>query len=311
MLSQRHLKNKIQAVGNIGQMTRAMELVAATKMRKAQERALEGRPYAMHALTLLSRMIRSASSEAAGSLWQRRAKGKVCFVVVSSDKGLAGSFNGAILKMALKYLEERMKNNEIVELVAVGKKAAAFFKKKNANIAAEFTQFSDVLTLSDAFPLSQWLLHEYEKGTYKEINFCSTIFVSALVQKPHMHPLLPLDSEELEEIVDAIVPQKGRYAELKIERVSENESIAYLLEPSPQAILEELARDLVEVAVLHLLLESNASEHSARMLAMKNASDNAMDLIDTLTLDLNKARQAAITQELTEISTAKEAFTYE
>ena len=307
MSSKKQLKTKIRAVGNIKQITRAMEMVAATKMRKAQERALRGRPYAMHALSLLSHMIRS-TKEDAGSLWQKREKGSICLVVVTSDKGLCGSFNSAVLRKASQYTAEQRQKGEVVEVVAVGKKARDFFKRQGVRIASEFLRFSDVYTLVDALPLTQWLLHAYEQGTYKEINFCSTIFISALLQKPLTHPLLPLDAEELDQIVDAIVPQRGRYAELKIEKVIDDKNVRYLLEPSREAILEELARDLVEVAVLHLLLESNAGEHSARMLAMKNATDNAEDLEEELQLLWNKARQGAITQELSEIASAKEAL---
>lgn len=311
MSSLRQLKTKIRAGENISQITRAMELVAATKMRKAQERALQGRPYAMHALSLLSRIVRSTETgEQLGSLWHKRTKGKMCLVVVTSDKGLCGSFNSAILKTASKYLQDTIGPTEQVEVVAVGKKTRDFFKKREIRVAAEFLKFSDVLTLSDAEPLFQWILREYRKGTYKQVTFCSTVFVSALFQRPLIHALLPLQAQELAQIVENIVPRRGKYAELHTEPVSGTLS-TYVLEPSTHAILEELAEDLVEVAVLHLLLESNASEHSARMLAMKNASDNASELIDTLTLQLNKARQAAITQELTEIATAKEALTYE
>lgn len=310
MASKQQLKTKLQAVGNIRQMTRAMQLVAATKMRKAQERALRGRPYAMQALSLLSRIIRqTALDRVEGSLWQKRPKGTICLVVVTSDKGLCGSFNSNILRIASRYIEEQAAQGELVEIAAVGKKAKDFAKRKGIKVAAEFFQFSDLVSLQDSSPLSQWILGAYEKNEYKEVTFCSTIFISALLQKALTHPLLPLDAEELEQIVENIVPLRGRYSELRSAGLASNLGAPYLLEPSSQAITEELAKDLVEVAVLHLLLESNASEHSARMIAMKNATDNAEDLMGELTLDLNKLRQSSITQELTEISTAKEALT--
>ncbi len=310
MASKQQLKNKLQAVGNIKQMTRAMQLVAATKMKKAQERALRGRPYAAHAMALLSRIIRSTESEQiAGSLWQKRTKGKICLVVVTSDKGLCGSFNSSVLRAASHYIEEQI--GEEIEIVAVGKKAKDFAKRKGIRIAAEFFQFSDLIDLGDVMPLSQWLLGSYQKAEYKEIIFCSTIFISALFSKALTHPLLPLDPTELEQIVENIIPLRGKYSELKSAKQVFNFITPYLLEPSSEAIVEELAKDLVKIAVLHLLLESNASEHSSRMIAMKNATDNAENLIETLTLDLNKLRQSSITQELTEISTAKEALTNE
>ena len=335
MASKRQLKTKLQAVANIKQMTRAMQLVAATKMRKAQERALKARPYAMRALSLLSRIVRSTETEqVVGSLWQKRTlrplripqgrqaqgKGKICLVVVTSDKGLCGSFNGAVLRIASRFIEEQAAKGEEIEIVAVGKKAKDFAKRKGIKLAAEFFQFSDLIGLDDALPLTQWLLNGYQKNEYKEMSFCSTVFLSALLQKALIYRLLPLEAGELEQIVENIIPKKGKYSDFvtpaspKLQRgepkLGEG-GLPYLLEPSSEAIVEELAKDLVEIAVLHLLFESNASEHSARMIAMKNATDNAENLIETLTLDLNKLRQSGITQELTEISTAKEALTSE
>ncbi len=315
MASRRQLKNKLQAVTNIKQMTKAMQLVAATKMRKSQERALGARPYALFAMDMLKHIVQHSRIENLANIFFRfKEEGKpqkikkICLVVVTSDKGLAGAFNSQVLRKAARYLEEQKPLH--IDIVAVGKKARDFFKKRQNAPVAEFLNFSDVLTLSDAEPLSQWIFAKYLAHEYGEIVFCSTQFISALNTKAQIRELLPLTQEALQKAIDGIVPEKGKYARLQA-RKEDSPHIAYLLEPSPKALFEELVIALIRVEILYFLYESNASEHSSRMIAMKNATDNAQNLAQTLVLNLNKLRQTAITQELTEISTAKEALTNE
>lgn len=312
MASSRQLKTKLQAVGNIKQMTRAMELVAATKMRKAQEVALGARSYAKKAFALLAHLLGHATREELSSVfWQARKEGKIALVVVTSDKGLCGSFNSAVLRAAAQKKEE-LDDEGFVDIVAVGKKGRDFFKARYAVIAADFFQFSDIVTLADISPLAEWILQAYEEKRYDKIVFCSMRFVSALVQRPVTHQVLPLDRTELEKIVEGIIPKTGKYSEVAAkEKEGMRESIPYVLEPSARAVINELVQDLVRVEIVHLIFESNASEHSARMVAMKNATDNAEELLESLTLALNKARQGSITQELAEITSAKEALTNE
>ncbi|MDP2637393.1 MAG: ATP synthase F1 subunit gamma [bacterium] len=289
MISKRQLKSKIQSTGNIKQMTRAMELVAATKMRKAQDRALRARPYAKHALSLLSRIIALASlREFEGTLWKERTEGKVCLVVVTSDKGLSGSFNNAVLRLSFEKAQEYQKNGETVEVAAVGKKARDFFLNRNIPVATSFLRFSDIVGLEDVRPLADWVLNAYATKTYKKVIFCSTQFVSALINHAQFRQLLPLDQEELSQ--------------------EPTNHVDYVLEPSPKEIFEKVSEELARVAILHFLFESNAAEHSSRMVAMKNATENASDLLESLTLELNKARQSAITQELSEVTGAANAL---
>ncbi|MDO8633526.1 MAG: ATP synthase F1 subunit gamma [Candidatus Wildermuthbacteria bacterium] len=295
MISKRQLKSKIHSIGNIRQMTRAMELVAATKMRKAQDRAVRSRPYAAHALSLLSRIVGLArAQEQEGTLFSQRKQGKVCLVVVTSDKGLSGSFNNAVLRISWQLFEGFLQEKEEVEVIAVGKKARDFFFNRNAVIAASFLRFSDIITLEDVAPLTNWVLQSYGGKVYKKVVFCSTHFVSALLNKAEAHQVLPLSQKELLNIA-------GSDASLGERQDS-------LLEPSSTEIFEILSSELVRALVLHLLFESNASEHSSRMVAMKNATENAKDILETLTLDLNKARQSAITQELAEVTGAADAL---
>lgn len=311
MALSRQLKSKIRTVGNIKQITKAMQMVSATKMRKSQEVALRARPFAKEALSLMRDIVKNQDVSEQESIYFTQKKesvsadetGKTCLIVVTSDKGLCGSFNGQVTRMAFKWLSG--KNN--VDVVAVGRKGKDFFGARAIMPVAEFLQFSDIVALHDVAPLSEWVLKAFKEGRYKRIVIASTQFFSALVQKPNIRQLLPLDMEELKDVVKNIVPKTGKYADWNSEE-SDTEKLPHLLEPSPWAILEALVENLLKVQMLHYIFESNASEHSSRMVAMKNATENATSLQDELQLSLNKARQAAITQELTEISTAKEAL---
>jgi F-type H+-transporting ATPase subunit gamma len=180
------------------------------------------------------------------------------------------------------------------DIVVVGRKAHEFFQKRAGNLTASFTRFSDVATMADAEPLANWLLERYKTHRCDKVLFCSTVFISALKQRVEVHEILPVTLEALEKIIKGIVSQNPT---------------PYVLEPTKTLIFEKLVEELVKVEIAHLVFEANASEHSSRMLAMKNATDNAQELQARLTLALNKARQGSITQELAEITSAKEALT--
>ena len=308
MAATRQVKEKIRATANIKQITRAMEMVAATKMRKAEETALRARPYAKEAVMLLRSLLLIAQREdlTRHSHYFKKAEGgPMCLVVVTSDRGLCGSFSANVLRKAARFQEE----HPDADIVAVGKKAEEFFARRGVKVATSFDGFSSVATLSEVSPLAEWLLSRYQNHTYDTVTFCSTMFVSALVQRTELTELLPLTIEGLQKIIEGIVPARGRYSEPQ----TGGEEVAgpYLFEPSPREIFESILSELVRAVILHIIFESNASEHSSRMVAMKNATENAEDLIESLTRQLNKARQAAITQALAEVATAKEALTSE
>ena len=290
-------------------------MVAATKMRKAQEVALRARPYARKSLALLLHLLKYAEKEETQRIFGlNQANAKIALIVITSDKGLAGSFNSAVLRAAARFVEE----HGDVDIVAVGRRGRDFFRNRGlpagrhgAHIAAEFFQFSDIVSFGDVKPLADWVLQTYEQQEYGTIAVCSTQFVSALVQRPAVRQIFPLEIEQLRQAVEDIVPKTGKYSELALQEEEIVRDLNYVLEPSREQILQTVVRNLIRVHIAHLVFESNASEHSARMMAMKNATENADRLQEELTLALNKARQTAITQELTEISTAKEALTAE
>ena len=311
MASHRQLKSKLRTVENIKQITKAMEMVSATKMRKSQEVALRARPFAKKALELLYAVSAYQEEDKEQNMFFQHKEGKACVVVVTSDKGLCASYNSQVLRLALQWCQE----NPGADIVAVGRKGRDFFKRRGVTPVSEFLQFSDIVTLYDVAPLSEWILQAFEQERYSEIMIASTHFLSALNQKPGIHQILPLELDELEEMIKHIVPKTGKYSEwpafAEALAGKKEEALPYLLEPTAEAIFETLVRDLLQVEILHFILEANASEHSSRMVAMKNATENALAIEEKLQLALNKARQASITQELTEISTAKEALTAE
>lgn len=304
MISKRQIKSKISATQNIRQITKAMEMVSATKMRKAEEIALRSRPFAKESLSLMRNLLSyvEKNGEIKSHYFKRKNIKNSCLVVVTSDKGLAGAFNSNVLRTAMKFLEE----NSDSDIVTVGRKAKEFFEKRNIKVVKSFDNPSDTVTLSDVAPMSDWLIEQYKKHAYDRISFCSTIFISALVSKVEISEVLPLTINELQEIIKRIVPKTGKYSDIQNDDKENN--VLYTFEPSPNEVFENILEDLVRVEMLYMIFESNASEHSSRMMAMKTATESAGDLIDDLTLELNKARQAAITQELAEISTAKEAL---
>lgn len=307
MASKHQLKNKIRVTANIKQITRAMQMVAAAKMRKSEGVAMRARPYAKKALALLRNVLNFSLREELKSPYFGKCAGpeKICLVVVTSDRGLCGAYNSGVLRAAAKFVESH-KDAETLHILPIGRKAKEFFAKRGATMPASFDHFSEIATLYDVQPVSDWLIAQYQLGTYTKIVFCSTTFVSALVQRVETHEVLPLTLQELEKIVKGIVPKTGRYAELR--HVVEKSEQYYKFEPSYQKIFETLVLALVKVEVLHLIFESNASEHAARMVAMKSATENAEHVMKTLQQALNKARQESITQELVEMASAKDAM---
>lgn len=306
MAVSRVLKNRIRATKNIKQITRAMEAVSAVKMRKSEQAALGARPYALAALEILKNIRGTASEKLAEShpFLVKREKGKTLFVVITSDKGLAGAFNSNIIRHASRLLKEE----DGKALIVVGKKGRDFFKKRETNIVGEFTGFGDFAEPTQTLPITERILELYEGGEYQRVVLVYTNFLSALKQEVAVRSLLPFTRESLEDIVANIIPLRGKYSRMPDALESSLPTQEYKYEPDPLAILNTILPALLETEVHHAVLEANASEHSSRMIAMRNASDNAGELITKLRISYNKARQGQITKEITEISAGTEAL---
>jgi len=318
MESPQNIKKRQKSVANINKITKAMEMVAATKMRRSQEIALASRPYSFAALDLLASLsvIKNSKREEMSVLFQvRHPIKKVLFVVISSDKGLAGAFNSSVFKKFEKHLlveKEQWKKEDHV-YAAIGEKAYNYLVKKGFSVVKKFTQVGDYTTTEQVKPIVDFLVNGYKKRDWDRVIVVSTHFRSALKQEPHVRRVLPIDFDHIKDTVKEIIPERGKFAELiKEQEISfvpdKSKPKEYLIEPSSKKVLSKLSEHLFFIQFYHLILETNASEHSARRMAMKTASDNASELGDTLNLQYNKSRQARITTEISEISAGAEAL---
>ena len=319
------VKNRIKAVKNIGQITKAMEVGAATKMRKSQQVALNSRPYAFKALQLLSVLGRHAPVKT--DLMRKRHIKKTLLVIVTSDRGLAGSFNSQVLRSADTFINsyklENLKNlefasyhdrdmnttsdfDEKLKIIAVGKRAISYANKKKLLLAGEFSGFGDFINSKETDPVAELLIKGFLNKDWDRVITISTHFRSTLKQEVLIRQILPVDMGKIKKTLEEVIPEHGRFSEFKpnVEHSVSNKQVEYIFEPSPKELIEGLVDHLVRMQVYHLVLEANASEHSARMVAMKTASDNAKELSGNLNLEYNKARQAGITKELIEITSA-------
>jgi F-type H+-transporting ATPase subunit gamma len=301
------IKAKIQATKRMNTVTRAMEAVSAVKMRKTQESAFAGRAYARAALSILARL--SGSRDVLRHpLTQTREVKKTAIVVITSDKGLAGGLNSGVIKAALRAAHPSdtgaPRPVDSVTIFAYGKKGEEFFSRRGYTIAKAYENKRDDVPLSIMQELSAELSAGFLEGKYDEVVAVYTNFRSTFEQVPTVRKLLPLTVESVAELVQDIQPAKGKWSSSAV-LASPN---SYEVEPSVDEVLTLLIPRLVAVSLYYMLLEAKASEHSARMVAMKNASDKSKEVTKALTRQFNKVRQAAITREVSEIVSGREAL---
>ena len=280
MSGSREIVGQIKSIKNTRKVTRALEMVSASKIRKAQDRMQASRPYA--------RMIRQAVSHLAHAnpefkhpFTQRHDEIKtVGYIVISSDRGLCGGLNNNLFRKLLARIKQHQDNGQEVKLVLVGRKAAQFFKRIKVEIAAATQNLGEQPKIEDLIGAIKIMTDGYREGDINELHVCYNNFINTMTQQITFDQVLPLPPTEDEPML--------QYWD-------------YLYEPDPESLLDDLLVRYIETLIYHATLENLASEHAARMVAMKSASDNANNLIDELNLAYNKARQAAITQEISEI----------
>ncbi|MBU6490562.1 ATP synthase F1 subunit gamma [Patescibacteria group bacterium] len=297
------IKSKIKATERTHKVTRAMEAVSAVKMRKTQSTALAGRPYARAALAILARLSGSADIIRHPLAHAREVK-KVALVILTSDKGLAGALNSGVIKAAAEYLGKLPVSSNNVTVYAYGKKGEEYFARRGYRVAHAYENKKDSVEPSVMEELVAELSREFAKETYDEVSVVYSNFKSTFEQLPAVRRLLPLSLPAVEQLVKDIVPVKGKWSELAVIE----SPAAYSVEPDGAGVLEYLVPRLVAISLYHFLLESKASEHSARMVAMKNASDKSEEVAHDLTRLFNKIRQAGITREVSEIVGGREAL---
>jgi F-type H+-transporting ATPase subunit gamma len=290
MPSTRDIRRRIKSIKNTAQITKAMQMVASAKMRKAQLGALAGRPYA----TLMNEVLAQVTTNAGDfrhPLMEARPEGKRCVILVTTDKGLCGALNSNLLREAARA------DKDTTVFITAGRKGAQFVARTKRQLAAEFT-YKDSPLFSEARAVSRFAQDMFLKGEVSRVDLMFTNFINVMTQKPDTRPFLPVGEIKA---VDAGVEGEGAATAL------EKSATEYLFEPGAEAVFASLLPHYLNYQVYQVLLEAKASEHSARMVAMKNATDNAKQIIKDLTLEYNKIRQASITKELLEISSAQMA----
>jgi F-type H+-transporting ATPase subunit gamma len=286
MANLKAIRKRIGSVKNTQKITRAMKMVAAARLRRAQQNITELRPYAVKTLDVLSAVAERAGEEAEHPLLQRREPKKVLLVVLTSDRGLAGGFNASINKAAFRRWKELESRGIDVGFAVIGRKGRDYLRRRDAKIEFEFTGVFENLSVAKAGEIGRAIVADYKTDGYDLVELVYNEFKSAMTQKVVIEPLVPI----------------------KIKEGSAAGAIDFIYEPNKTALLDRLLPMYVEIEVLRALYESVASEHGARMTAMDNATKNASEMIGKLTLVYNRARQAAITKELMEIIGGAEAL---
>jgi F-type H+-transporting ATPase subunit gamma len=299
MATAREIRRRIKSVKNIAQVTRALQAVSASKVRRAQEAVLATRAYAQLAWEVLSDLSQQVgANERLHPLFEVRPAKTIGVLMLSGDRGLCGAFNYNVVRATMDF--SRRAKGVPIRVITVGKKGRELMWRRGFNIVHEFSGLPAAPRLADVTPIARAAMDGFKSGEFDVVYLAYTDFVNTLVQKPAVKRLLPLRPTELESQVMAVHvagARQGRRA-----------ATDYIYEPSPRAILDVIVPRFTELQVYQAVLESLASEHSARMVAMRNATDNAEQLVGDLTLRYNKARQQSITSELLDIAGGAEAL---
>ncbi len=279
MSGAKEIRGKIKSIKNTQKITKAMEMVAASKMRKAQERMRASRPYAEKMRNVIAHLSQ-AHAEIKHPYMIRREIKRIGYIVVTSDRGLCGGLNANLFKATIKDMKAHHDKGVAIDVVPVGRKAVDFFKRQNANVLAEASQLGDTPHMNDLIGSIKVMLDAFTEGSIDALYLVSNTFVNTMTQKPTVLQMLPVSGSSDEKL-------KHHWD--------------YLYEPDSKAVLDGLLMRFIESQVYQGVVENIACEMSARMIAMKSATDNANDIISELETVYNKARQAAITQEISEI----------
>lgn len=281
MASLRDLRRRIKATKNMQQITKAMKAVSAAKMRKAQESVTSARPYSKRIKGVLGR-VAVASGDVKHPLLAVREPKKAAFVILTADRGLCGGFNSNVIRRATQEINTAKAE---LELITIGRKGRDFFRRRGLKIAKEYVGLGEDIKYGTAREIASFVIDKYSAEEYDEVYLIYSQFVNVLVQKPLMVKILPAEPPS----------EEGGDAE------GEAKKVPYIFEPSAEAVLTELLPKYIENAIFQGLLETKAGFYSAQMTAMENATKNASDMIDRLTMTMNRARQAQITKEISEI----------
>lgn len=313
MASTRDIVRRIKSVKNTKKITKAMELVAASKMKKAVDAVLATRSYANLSWLTVTNLAKVAQNDHQlhDLLKPRSEVKKVGIILIGSNRGLCGGYNTNIVNKAITSVKKH--NGDVKhEFILLGKKTSVVHHRYNYPVAADFAKADVINQVAQAVPVASLAMEKYLSGEYDKIVLAYTDFISSLRQVPRVKQLLPIQVDKIEEYLGTIGQQAtAGGSKENIEAKQEKyftPRYEYLFEPSPREVLDEMIPRLIEIQLYQAMLESTASEHSSRMMAMRNASDAADEMVDELTLYYNKARQSAITTEISEISAGTAAL---
>lgn len=317
MPSGKEIRRRIKSIKNTGKITKAMEMVAAAKMRKAVSRVLEVRSYAYSAWNVLTNLARAFEGSNKGLLEVREVK-NILAIIVASNRGLCGSFNSQIFRkvreelknpeklkinrIGAKKLESKIPNDQLkIDFITIGKKAEQMIKKTGREIIATFSNLAYLPKMEDIRPLTKIILDDYLAKKYDKVVVIYTDYVSTVTQHTKIRQLLPISKIDIEKQIaemDILAKEFGLNAP----------KVEYKVEPTPEEVLDHIFPRLVEMQIYHSILESNASKESAQMVAMKNATEASEEMANDLTFTYNQIRQMKITQEIAEISAGRAAL---
>jgi len=300
MATQKEVKTRIASVKNVGKITRAMEMVAAARLRRAEERIFALRPYAGQLRKMTRQVAEAAGAEARGVpvLEEREDVKRVGILLVTGDRGLAGSFNSQILREGLRYGSKLRAEGKEVSFSVVGRRGASSMRFRGEDLEGEFTGFTDRPEFVNAREIAEGLTAGYVDGEFDRVELVYNRYVSPLTQHVWRQILLPVQQAE---VVGEGLEAEQDEADEDDEQAAADLKAVWDYEPEPEELLSLLIPEYVNLSVYRALLESTASEHGARMTAMRNAAENAQSMIGDLTLEMNRVRQAEITQEILEV----------
>jgi F-type H+-transporting ATPase subunit gamma len=304
MANLRDIRNRINSVENTKQVTRAMKMVAAAKLRRAQERIFNTRPYAYKIREIVDHLQDELDPTAHEFFEEREEIEGVLLVVITADRGLAGAFNTNVIKKAEETIEEQYKAQQKagnLYLLCVGRKGYEHFEKRDYQLVGDYRGVFDDLKFSVASNIVDDAIEGFHRGIWDEVELVYNEFKNTIAQNRIVEPLLPIPEEHF---MTPVMEEGSDYEEIS----TNGQAIDYIFEPSAQTILDELVPRYLNYQVWRALLESNAAEQGARMIAMDNATSNAEELIEDLTLQYNRARQNAITMEILDITSGAEAL---
>jgi len=313
----KEIRRRIKSIGNTKKITKAMEMVSAAKMRRAVASVLAIRPYAHSAWSVLTNLARAFESKNKGLLEAREVK-SVLILVITSNKGLCGSFNSQIIKKIRQELKDpsRLKINRVgnkkieskiasenlqVDFITIGKKSEGIIRGLSKKIIASFPELTYLPSIESVRPVVKIIMEEYLNKNYDKVVVVYTDYISTINQQAKIRQILPISKIDIEKQIAEIDDTAGEYG-------LEEPKLEYKVEPGPDEVLDFIFPRLIEMQIYHAILESNASKESVRMMAMRNATDAASDMVEDLTLTYNQLRQTKITQEIAEISAGSAAL---